>query len=315
MTAKCRRCDWRSDPDLGPDGDQAAQHAVESGHWRCPICREGLSDTDGLHGCESCLTTSREHLSGIVTLYDELPRQLGHPKPTIYDQDAQAAADGRPLPGGDALVLLSRGSEGLAEDGTTSKDGDPVSVPFTLSWWAKDWRETRNDPDLSQPGSVRHEVHAAAGYLEVHSRWAANSHPGFGQYAADIRDLHRTLEAATGRLRTPVRLDVICLDCHAELIRRINDHGLEEEAVTCTGCRRQYDHAGYLMAVRAAYQAAELPEWAEPRHVAAKLGLKEHVLRNWASRGHVASRRIDGRLHLHVPDVHTKTATAQQEAS
>lgn len=304
---RCARCDWHSTPDDGPEHDQLLDHAQASSHFLCGCCGNSLRE-DEPRVCEGCLTLARTHLAGIVTLYDELPSHLGHARAAVYDSDIKGAEDGHPLPGGDVLVLLSGGSQGLAEDEWTTKDGDPVSVPFTLTWWSKAWREDRNDPDLTRPGSLRSETHAAAAYLEVHARWAANTHPGFEQFATDLRDLHRALEQATGRLRHPTKANADCFDCGGPLVRRIDDNGLEEDHWTCSHCRERYDAARYFLALKAAAEDAPLPEWSAPEHVVAKLGIKAATLRKWIERGHVRTKMVDGKTRVLTEDVQGRVA-------
>ncbi len=140
---RCARCDWQSDGDT-PPLDQLAEHALNSGHPLCPCCRWSLTDTDPQYGCERCLATAQAHLAGIALMYDELPTHLGHVRGQALGGQ-RGGTDGPPLPGGDVLVLLGPGSQGLAEDGTTTRDADPTSVAFELGFWAKDWRETRGE--------------------------------------------------------------------------------------------------------------------------------------------------------------------------
>lgn len=101
-------------------------------------------------------------------------------------------------------------------------------------------------------------VPALAHFLTVHARWAANSHPAFPEFRDEMRQLRLTLEAATHRLRRPVRAGADCFDCGGHLMRRINDEGLEEEHVTCADCREQYGPGRYVLALA---DAAERAAW------------------------------------------------------
>ncbi|MGZ4610020.1 MAG: hypothetical protein ACXV2H_07170 [Actinomycetes bacterium] len=220
---KCQRCDWKPDPDdprpLTLKG-QRYEHAAIADHPLCSVCTRSLPDTEPTV-CEKCLTGARELLSGIVTMYfEDLPSHLGQPRGTGYDSDRPAAADGRPLPGGDVLVLLGPGSEGWSDDAETNRAGDATSVSFELGYWEQAWRDARRDPaPLSHRPDV--VVRQAAKYLEVHARWAANTHPAFADFIRDIRALHQRLERATGRAERLIRAEAECFTCGADaLVRR-----------------------------------------------------------------------------------------------
>jgi hypothetical protein len=141
--SRCGRCDWRSEPELAETGrEQLAGHADLSGHAICGCCERSLT-AEEVRTCEPCLTESRSLLAMIIRLWEELPKHLGHLRGAAGG-GAKPAVDGRPLPGGAVLVLLGPGSEGLAETGETTRDGDPSSVAFELTWWAKNWKEIRD---------------------------------------------------------------------------------------------------------------------------------------------------------------------------
>lgn len=141
----CARCDWQPEPEAPePPREQLRAHALEQGHGLCCVCARSLTEHEP-QTCARCVAEAGRHLERIGQLYDELPAQLGHVSSPAYDSDRPGAGDGRPLPGGDVLALLGRGSQGLSEDGTTSREGDPVSVAYELGWWAQEWREIRGE--------------------------------------------------------------------------------------------------------------------------------------------------------------------------
>lgn len=221
----CARCEWvpRGDDDLAPRL-QLLEHAEAKGHPLCLVCSTSLALADR-QTCESCLTKTRVLLAGISVMYDELPRHLGHVRSQVYDAGRPESADGRPLPGGDVLVLLGAGSEGLEEDGTTSRDGDAVSVAFTLEFWREEWEDARGERVVERrPRSSRTKVRQAVGYLERMTRWAAQQHAGFVDYADDLRLLHGRLERATGRNQPRVKAEAECFDCGADaLVREVRE--------------------------------------------------------------------------------------------
>lgn len=291
---RCARCGWLpvGDDDLAPRL-QLAEHAEAAAHPLCVVCDRSLT-LDERQTCESCLTKAREQLAGIALMYEELPRHLGHVRAQVYDADRPAAADGRPLPGGDVLVLLGSGSQGLEDDGSTTRDGDPVSAAFTLEFWREEWEDARGDRVVeSRPRSARAKVRQAVGYLERMTRWAAQHHRGFGDYADDLRLLHDRLERATGRGDRPVRAEAECFDCGADaLVREMTDRGLDDRW-TCQRCGRSYDWQSYLLACRARVEDGRrqlaLAGWGTFAQVSAAVGVPVETVRTWAKRGVVTT--------------------------
>lgn len=323
---RCARCEWCPDPDAeARPSEQLADHARDAGHWLCPSCAHSLTDVDPLHGCEACLTDARALLSGITTMYLELPEHLGHLNGSLRPQ-AGRSSDGKPLPGGDALVLLSGGSEGYSDDGVTAKDGDPPSVSFELGWWAMDLMDSREDPEeLGE--RPRRIVVKAAGYLERHARWMANNHPGFAQMHGDLKALHARLERATGRGEVVVKANASCFDCGGDLIHdtvtisrhagqgedgplRMGPVPTEEGSHTCRRCRRRYTPAELNLAQRAAWETVE--DWVPLVAAARAAGLNVETVEKWAKRNVVATccPVEGGRKMVWWPDVRARTRRA-----
>ncbi len=226
-TITCARCAWRPNPDSDvPAREQAQVHAADLGHPRCVCCGQSLVRGE-LGTCETrdpgdgtpCLQTAREHLSGIRALYDQLGSHLGHLRGPRLDSSSPSASDGRPLPGGNVLALLGPGSRGDSEDGHTTKDGDPVSVAYELTWWAEDWAARFGDQATDvRPRTPAAQMRQALAYIERKMRHASREHPAFDAFAGDLRTLHRTLERASALIRTPARPAAACFDCGGQLI-------------------------------------------------------------------------------------------------
>lgn len=272
MTTACARCPWRPDLDSDvPAREQAQVHAADLDHPLCVCC--GRSLVRGEAGtCETrepndgtpCLQTAREHLSGIRSLYDDLGSHLGHLRGPRLGCSSPSASDGRPLPGGDVLALLGPGSRGDSEDGHTTKDGDPVSVAYELTWWAEDWADRFGDQATDvRPRTPAAQMRQALAYLERRMRQASRHHPAFAQFAGDLRTLHRALERASALIRTPARPEAACFDCGGQLIVGLVETtvvqgdrswtGLVEEDpphITCERCHRGYTPAAYALARR-----------------------------------------------------------------
>lgn len=313
------QCDWRATRDeddaaaISPDA-QLALHAIESGHPLCIVCYRSLTHAE-TQTCERCITEAQTNLSGIRTLYDELPRHLRTVGSTIYG-GGPGASDGRPLPGGDALALLGPGSDGLDEDGSTTRDGDPVSVAYELAWWERDWRQTRNETyDDTTPRSSGRVVRAAVGYLERYTRWAAVSHHGFHEYARDIRNLHVRLEVATARVRRPAPVSTGCFFCRGQLVRKIAATGLEEETVTCRACGKTYDDKQLAMARAQEYLDASTwtdaagVQWSTLQALVNQLERSENTIKRWRHDGSVASVIVGGVVFFHTAQAEAVNAT------
>jgi hypothetical protein len=316
---RCRRCDWHANPeDETTEAEQLAQHSLDAAHPLCICCNGSLPPAEGMT-CDRCLTTARQHLAGILLMFDELPSHMGHARSPLYDSDRPTASDGAPLPGGDALVLLGPGSEGLAEDGVTSREGDVSSVAFELGWWEQAWREDRGEAITGPPRSTSAVVRSAGSYLEVHSRWAATTFEGFDDFTADLRRIHSSLERATGRHDRRIIAEAECFDCGGDLIREMGDRGPDEDrpvgldhldrpfalgraeegyadTYTCAKCGRRYEWHAYLLALSQVLSEADLPEWSPVAMVAERFGLNPGRVWKWKQRGLHQAKREHGQV-------------------
>lgn len=319
---RCPRCDWQSDPELLDDLGQPvrskvqlAVHAREMGHPSCVVCSLVLAREERVT-CERCITAARQVLADVVSLWEELPRHLSALGGSLGRPGGggRSAGDGRPLPGGDALVLLGPGSPGWAEDEETTRDSDPPSVAFDLGWWEADWREHRGD-GAARPARLAAAVFRSAGYLEVHTRWAAEQHVGFPDYVHDLALLFGRLERATGRARAEARANAACFDCGGQLVRLDKEEGLEDD-VTCQRCRRVYTPAEYALALRATRDSG-LSGWVTVRDAAAAASRSVETLESWVKRGlvEVACRVKDHRHLVWWPDVEARASRSSRRSS
>jgi hypothetical protein len=209
------RCHWQPDPELEEsERDQLASHAVDADHPLCAVCSRSLQ-VEEPRTCEKCLTRARENLAEIVDLYALLPDELGHPKSTAYDQDRRAGSNGRPLPGGDVLVLLAGGSEGGAARRLTAIDhlrGERVRWwlldrigPLTLADYranerAAEGREHAIDNQQDDAPSIPEALARwEDDWRHVHNEPAAVVPPGAGGL------IDRTLVSAAGYLERRMR--------------------------------------------------------------------------------------------------------------
>lgn len=234
----------------------------------CGVCRHRLG-TDELATCRACVADVRAHLLAVEATYGLLPALLGV-LGSNAPQPGQVRASERPLPGGDVLVLLARGSNALealrrlrqAEAvgkphdeppwGADDAGNDPPSAAYELGRWVDDWRLLRREP----VGGHAATVPGAVDYLLARLPWAASHHPGFAEFTLDVKVLRRRLERAAGLDDRPERAGVPCFDCRGDLERPYGYQGRVDDW-TCRRCHRVYDQAAYLLAVRATLQEVE----------------------------------------------------------
>jgi hypothetical protein len=169
-------------------------------------------------------------------MYQTLPLMLGQLNPINLDPTPKTT-DGKPMPGGNILVLLAHGSAGHADDETTTKDNDPVSISWELSWWANEWAQTQGNPVLKGTRNNHTAYNRANEYLTKHMNWAHQNHNGYPQFINDLQRLDLMLQNALGFIRHPTPIDGLCLHCYSNLHRLINPKtGLETDRIECTKC-------------------------------------------------------------------------------
>lgn len=231
----------------------------------CGTCRHRLG-RDEAATCRACVADVRAHLGAVQAAYELLPALLdglGSNAP----QPGRGRATERPMPGGDVLVLLAAGSNALAalrrlreaeqagrvhEEpawGADDRGNDAPSVAFELARWAQDWALVRGEP------APVADVATSLGWLRNRLPWAGAHHRGFAEFALDVKRLRRHLERVTGLEDRPERAGVPCFDCRGDLERPYGRSGRADDW-TCRRCRRAYDQASYLLAVRASLEEA-----------------------------------------------------------
>lgn len=356
----CARCQWAPDADaLDGDGkpvrprEQLAEHALTAGHPTCPCCHRSADPTDLPFGCEACLTHARRLLSEIVTLYEMLPAELARLRSGL----GQYGGSGNPygsLPGGDVLALYGPGGTGLTgrrlrpselaaglehnldgrEHLVDNDDADPPSVPFALMQWEDDWRHTHGDPASPVAGSSLRVLHAAAGYLEVHARWAAAEHAAFPEFLADLARLHRALERAIGDALGAEKANADCFDCGGRLVRatesvtitqwwipgrigpmpavRRREGEIHTQDVVCERCHRRYAPTEYALALRAAWHGG-LEGWVTFADAAAFTKRSVETFESWAKRGQleVACRLSDRKRIVWWPSLQERISQSR----
>lgn len=305
----------------------------DCGYRHCGVCGHHL-DAGELTSCWACVGKARRDLLAVVDLVALLPEHA-------YDGATNGhLVASEAIPGGDALVMLGRGSEGLSEDGSTNT-GDPEPPAWVLGWWEEVWREAlglassmpvwRRLPEAT--------ITQAQKFLGEHLDWAANYHSGFRQFSRDLATTRRQLEALLRAGDAPQE-GVSCFECGVTLqrtyralrgcscppktevhvsghflwekIHAVHDQGgLSDPSAdagwACPACRREYSPGEYRLAVTAAYDAAA--EWRTQTDATRLTDCPRGTIQGWASRGQIRRRKdSSGRVTYSVVDIRAKMA-------
>jgi hypothetical protein len=303
---------------------------VAASDRRCSVCLREL-DAGEVATCWLCIGTARSNLITIVDLVALLPEHA-----TSAATHGHLAAS-EPIPGGDALVMLERGSEGLSDDAGTNP-GDPEPPAWVLGWWEEVWRESlalgSRRPVWQRRAS--RTIADASRFLGDHLDWAAHYHSGFETFASDLAKTRRHLEALLQAGDAPLE-GVACFECGATLQREYRapracscpprpirgpdaaiweqihaghdqgglrnpdlDHGWH-----CPRCRRDYSAGEYRLAVQAAYDAAA--DFRTVTDVTRLTGCPRGTVQGWSSRGQVRRRKdSSGRVTYSISDVRAR---------
>lgn len=235
------------------DGDRLTGPRHDGDHLECARCEEThcgccsarhVDPKSNAHPrtCVRCQEATRGHLSACETLVAHLPAQAA------YGGRGGLLEAARPIPGGDAQVLLAWGGDSTTSAADESED-DPIPALLLLSTWEDTWRKK-----LGHRGGPRPTMSNVCGYLHQHLGWAAQRHDAFPYFAEDMRKLRSRLENV---LHDGERDDTVaapCFDCAGQLVRLVDDDG-RSDRYTCRRCHREMDVAGYWLAVRAHHEA------------------------------------------------------------
>lgn len=273
----------------------AACHIEDCPERHCVCCRQRrhLDETQA-QTCIHCLGQTRRDLYQILDLTALLPTLIdGYPSRHGDTRGSTSRAAEPPLPGGDALALLAGGSDAhtqiaghwipahqapghwhkgtwidgawigdhyqLPDHALDEQPDDPPSALHELVRWDTDWRRQLGLPQPAGPDTITSVIAS----LRANLTWAAQHHDDYPAFTADITQLRRRLEQATGISDRPVTSPVPCLGCGGRLTRhwRTPDsngrNGGLADRWTCKQCRREYDDAEYYLAMREQAQPAE----------------------------------------------------------
>lgn len=266
--------DQYGDPDPHCKGCQACTDA------HCIVC--GIEHVDQLT-CPTCVASVRDGLIQIRNLFHQLPEQA------ISGGDDGRLEAARPIPGGEAMVLMAPGSDARARgwagergDDTSHKadeiDGDSYPPSIMLVTWEDDWRKIK-----SQPTKQAATVYSCWNYLDENLHWAARHHEAFDAFAEEVRQQVARLEDVLHAGDRP-EATVGCLYCRGKLERVFSTKTGFSDDYKCGNphCGRTCRRPQYLSAVKAAWIA--LAEVLPAEYAAIRLGIPATRIRVWGSR-------------------------------
>jgi hypothetical protein len=273
------RCDFRG------THDDLREHAAEAGHPRCVVCTDALAGHER-QTCERCADRVRDDLTAVETAWANLERSIG-----------EAAYRGI------AWTQLA-----MVNDGSTSGGGeddhprwhDPLPPAAVLDNLERDWREEFGHSRLQTWRNAGHPdrqaaavVRDAIAYLRTWHTLAARTHPGFDDYAGELRVLRAQLEHAVGLADDPVVAPIWCScadsgETSGRLVRwyapPADAHpGLADEW-TCCSCGESMDEAAYLLRLRV---LTEIPGWVSIEAAARTVDRPQPTVWAWVQAGRV----------------------------
>lgn len=224
----------------GPRHPETHDECEPCSATHCQVCRSRHLDGDA-QTCPQCVGVIRADLRAIAALTVYLPQQAA------YGGSHGHLEAAKPIPGGDATVLMAWGGTGTTSSPDESP-ADPIPPLLLLSQWEDDFRAQHR-----HPGGPRATMPSVTGYLHKHLTWAAQHHPAIADFATDLARCRARLENV---LRHGDRDDTAaapCFDCAGRLVRKTTPTGRADH-YTCRRCRRDYTVAEYWLALRVALE-------------------------------------------------------------
>lgn len=295
---KCGRCDFRA--------DDLAEHAADAGHLLCIVCQRRSLTPHEAQTCSMCAGRVRDDLDAIAVAYHDIERRL-----------RQAGYRGSPI---DWLAILGDGSTqgGGVDDDLRFRD--PCSAAAQLEAAERYWRDEFGHgrpgyPSRDTPAGTRrrpaHVFDEAHGYLTTWLPLAARTHPGFDDFAAEIRELRSLLEHVAGIALDPKRAPIPC-SCGGRLEQHYAEHvGLSDNRI-CRACGTVYRPSDYLWRYR---MLTELPGWVSVERAAEATDRSEDTIWAWVRALEVPSvcQRVSRRIVVELAVVEEKSdATPRQ---
>lgn len=314
---RCNRCDFKAE-----DDEAAEEHARETGHWRCIVCKRRSLTVFESQTCGQCVGAVRADLADIVSSYAEIDpsgtfkltllgdgsmqRLFRQDETDSYNASAHPLAhgEGKPKPIRDELL------------------SDPLPVVPALASWEDFIREHYPEVGKGGPDPTLSEI-VDWFNANLDTRLdLAQTYPAFDEFAADIRRHRLALQRSAGLADDPVRAPATCPECDTQLVRFYNPptddrkhgnvrKGTDSEGLNddwrCPTCGETVGRADYGFRVLLTSQSVE---WAPIALAAAVVDKPVGLLRVWASRGHVQTRSERGRTEVWLPDVRDRISKA-----
>lgn len=255
----------------------------------CVVC--GIEHVDE-QTCPSCIGTTRTDLAEIRRMYHALPLHA------VEGGNDGHLESSRPIPGGEAMVMLAPGSgHGYAE---YERKGEAIPTELLLATWEDDWREVRSGETALELASVD----AAVKYLDANLDWAAQQHPAFDSFAEEIREHRAHLEDV---LHDGERIDTgaPCKVCGRPLERNYGAQA-KDDSWWCDRCKVLIRPDEY--AENVARESRQYAKWLPAAEMAEEHRIPRGTLSSWASDGKVRKRRDTnlGRVVYNVEDAVTR---------
>lgn len=239
--------------------------------------------------CPSCIDEARGHLADLIALYAQLPAHA-----ILGGSDGRLEV-ARPIPGGEAMVMLAPGSTGgevawrteRGEDVTHKHDERRGEIEPTLMWVSRsveDWRALK--------GQTIPFVSTLAGalvYLDQHLTWAAQEHPAFAGFAHELTRQVTHLEDVlhAGERDTT---GAPCPKCRRPLVLDSGDT-IDDDRWICKkhSCHQiPMDREEYA---RHTERAKLIADWLPAEDMTRIYRINRGTLQGWASKGRVKKRR------------------------
>lgn len=264
----CNRCDYQA--------ESLTEHAFATGHRLCIVCqRQSLREHEN-QTCPACVGRVRADLadiaagyallepSGVVTLTllgDGTMQRLFRP-----DEWASYGVTAHPL---------ARDGEQVVKPIRDEWPSDPLPIVAALASWEDFWRDDFRDP-VGPPATLTDVVGYLSANLDTGHR-AAQTHPAFDEFAADVSRLRSMVQHGAGLADVPLEADAKCFDCGGPLLRTFAEPRVTAELVT----RRKELRAYIATAIADAHRARQasrsiLPVRREQRDAERMLFARRH---------------------------------------
>lgn len=264
--------------------DDGCRGCVPCPDAHCIIC--GIEHVDQ-RVCPKCIGETRDDLAQIRRMFARLHSQ------TVDGGNEGKLEAARPIPGGEAMVMLSPGSHhGFLEYESAA---DHMPTELLLASWEDDWRSMAGTP-TEELATVPDTV----AYFDEHLSHMAQHHDAFDDFAGEIRQHRAHLEDV---LHDGERIETgaPCKVCGRPLER---NYGLQakDDSWWCDRCKDIISPDEY--AEHVARDSRRFALWLTVVDMTKEHRITRGSLTGWAAKGHVRKKRDVnlGRMVYNVED-------------